>query len=389
MSAIQARMLKADCPQCGAKLEMASDELRENDGWARCGACGGVFDGFAAASVALAKASPVISASPGEPSAQPLQALEAREAPKGQDSVTATRIDHAEGSGSPQTKAVASAAEEASQSAEQIQELADWQIRAQARRQQRRLPGAEAPAAAPAPVALKGPEPVAKMDESGAGWSVRKPAPKKVEGAASKTSGWEPPRWMRGSEKDQQPAWSRWLFGRFSKSEALAEAGASPWERRQKRMAARWGALTVALAALAIGQGLWWGRQSIATERPEWRPALERACQKLGCEIGYKMAIDKVDLASADVSMLGSGVLAFRGLVRSEASFESAAPRLWLALEGANGETIASRVFDPIEWLGKPTLEAGEEAEAKVDFAPIKKQLGGYKALLVWGQPKR
>jgi hypothetical protein len=111
---------------------------------------------------------------------------------------------------------------------------------------------------------------------------------------------------------------------------------------------------------------------------------LEAACIPLHCIVGRAKAIAEVELEAAQVQVDSKGRLEFSGVLKSKAGYESEAPKLWLAIEGADGAQIAAKIFEPSEWLGAKTLAPRAEIESRMLLESMGES-SGFKASLVWG----
>jgi hypothetical protein len=150
----------------------------------------------------------------------------------------------------------------------------------------------------------------------------------------------------------------------------------------KKRIAAAAGCAL--LAACLVVQLALEQRSELASRLPWTRSALEAACVAAGCSVGRSKAVAEIELEGAQVQVDSTGRLEFSGVLRSKAGFESEAPKLWLAIEGADGSQIAAKVFEPAEWLGAKTIPARGEIEARMAMSPMGES-SGFKAILVWG----
>ena len=141
----------------------------------------------------------------------------------------------------------------------------------------------------------------------------------------------------------------------------------------------------VGLLSTSAAQGVFFYKEQIAAYHPQVRPFMERACKAMGCLVGLVQAKSELDLDGAQVLLDDQGRLIFTATLKSRAEIESQAPRLWLALEGEDGEVVAARTIEAEKWLGEKSIKPGQELEAKMTFPAIKESLSGFKARLIWG----
>ncbi|MDX1434977.1 MAG: DUF3426 domain-containing protein, partial [Gammaproteobacteria bacterium] len=87
-----------------------------------------------------------------------------------------------------------------------------------------------------------------------------------------------------------------------------------------------------------------------ARRYPQWRGAIERFCDFAG-----------------SVHPRYEGVLQIKATLVNVASFRQPYPKLRFTLFNVNGQTIATRTFEPAEYLGEP-LAAGERLPPRTPF---------------------
>ena len=151
---------------------------------------------------------------------------------------------------------------------------------------------------------------------------------------------------------------------------------------RVKNIFAAGGSVILALALVAqVGYSQ---RYEAYSRGPALRPMLDGMCRAMGCKVGFVLARDALSLEGADVRLDAKGGLVFSGSLKNAASYESKAPRLWVSIEGDDGEPLASRIYEPAEWLGAESIKAGSEREARMALKPLSQSPSGYKAELVF-----
>ncbi|MDX1528728.1 MAG: DUF3426 domain-containing protein, partial [Gammaproteobacteria bacterium] len=166
--------------------------------------------------------------------------------------------------------------------------------------------------------------------------------------------------------------------------EDLARAEAEKSGRRRSTM------LTVIalilLAALAV-QYAWFRPETILGAYPQTRPLLETFCVLTGCRVPDRRDPSKIQMLARDVRVHPGyeGALLVSATLVNAASHAQPYPRLQFSVFNVNGQTIASRVFEPEEYLspdldpkgnmspGKPLqiaieLIAPEEAAISYEF---------------------
>ena len=107
---------------------------------------------------------------------------------------------------------------------------------------------------------------------------------------------------------------------------------------------------------------------------PRWRPALERACDALGCQLPAWREPAAFNMLSRDVIATPdrSGVLRVQASIRNDARWPQPWPVLALSLSDANGRVLGARRFQPREYLGGAAqariLGAGQAAQLAFDI---------------------
>ncbi|MCW5653053.1 DUF3426 domain-containing protein [Hydrogenophaga sp.] len=177
----------------------------------------------------------------------------------------------------------------------------------------------------------------------------------------------------------------------------LDDAHAEPGFVRQARRRAFWQSpgmravlvlIALSLTALLAGQWVWHERDRLAAARPEWRPALQQACDVLGCRLAPVRRIDAVVIDSTALVRKLGNFYAFDLVLRNTASIPLAVPALELSLTDTRDGVIARRVFLPEEWPDAPALLPAQ-GSVTVNFS-LSLALGestpmaGYRALVFY-----
>jgi len=179
----------------------------------------------------------------------------------------------------------------------------------------------KAPAAAPAPREALRPEP-ASRDESPA------PAPSQAQPAHQE------PVALSMADATQFD---------FGPKAQTGRNGAGPW----------WTAATVFLILLLLLQGAYLFRTELARALPSARPALERACALVGCEVPYSREIEFITLEGSELQAVAGAqdVLKLSAVLRNRAAFPQAYPSIELTLTDETNVTVARRVLKPADYL--------------------------------------
>ncbi|MDX1431392.1 MAG: zinc-ribbon and DUF3426 domain-containing protein [Gammaproteobacteria bacterium] len=131
-------------------------------------------------------------------------------------------------------------------------------------------------------------------------------------------------------------------------------------EEQSARRAARrrnigYGAAAVALLALLAFQYLFFNPEDAAARYPQWRGAIESMCERIGCVLPERRDASRIRVLSRDVRVHPryEGVLQIKATLANAAPFRQPYPRVRFTLFNVNGQTIATRVFQPSEYLGR------------------------------------
>lgn len=134
-----------------------------------------------------------------------------------------------------------------------------------------------------------------------------------------------------------------------------------------------WTAATLVLIAVLLLQGLYLFRTELARALPAARPALERACALLACEVPYPREAEQISIESSDLQATpgAKDVLVLSAVLRNRATFPQAYPAIELTLTDAADVTVARRVLRPRDYLD---LSEGQSTSvfAAASEAPLK-----------------
>ena len=138
--------------------------------------------------------------------------------------------------------------------------------------------------------------------------------------------------------------------------EILREQG----EEQSARSAARkrnvgYGAAAASLLALLAFQYVFFMPDDAARRYPQWRGAIESMCERIGCVLPERRDPSRIRVLSRDVRLHPKfeGVLQIKATLANAAPFRQPYPRVRFTLFNVNGQTIATRVFQPSEYLGR------------------------------------
>ena len=342
--------LATRCPACGTVFRVAQAQLRESDGWVRCGRCNGVFN--------------------------------AAEAMFDVDSGAAVHLE-----GAPVEASLPPAELPAEAVADEAPTVTDWQA------------PAAPPAAAGTPAAPPWPghcpadsdgapgrqEP--RFDSApawaptGAGLSqreeplLRTPTPLPDDGLALVDPAWpalaDPSPGAAGATATGTAAPGTPSFMRAAEQAAL-------WRRPAVRSALGAAVVGLGLALAAQAAVLW--RDTLAARLPATEPALRALCRLAGCQVQPLRRLDALAVASSGLSRLdGSTLYRLQLVLHNRADTAVLMPALDLSVSDAAGKLVSRRVLQMAD-LGAPqaTLTAGQELPIKVLMSAGEQRIDGY-----------
>ncbi len=143
-----------------------------------------------------------------------------------------------------------------------------------------------------------------------------------------------------------------------SGAEAIPESLREDWQRLQTARAARLrnislGALALALLAALAVQYMWFEPEDLLRRFPQARAGVEAFCKRAGCLLPSARDPAKIQLLSRAVRAHPDyeGALLVSATFSNKAPWPQPFPYLRFSLYNVNGQTIASRVFSPRNYL--------------------------------------
>ena len=117
-----------------------------------------------------------------------------------------------------------------------------------------------------------------------------------------------------------------------------------------------YGVAALALLMLMAGQYVFFMPVDAARRYPQWRGAIESLCMQVGCVLPERRDPTRIRVVSRDVRVhpIYEGVLQIKATLTNAAPHRQPYPRVRFTLFNVNGQTIAARVFQPSEYLGRP-----------------------------------
>src|SRR5574340_1525003 len=106
------------------------------------------------------------------------------------------------------------------------------------------------------------------------------------------------------------------------------------------------------LLVVLLAQSAYFLRDTLVSQLPETRPALERMCALLGCTLSLPQNLVLLQIVGSDLQTEASGRLKLTLTLGNRASHAQAWPVLVLTLNDQHNRPLARRSFAPSEYLG-------------------------------------
>jgi len=126
--------------------------------------------------------------------------------------------------------------------------------------------------------------------------------------------------------------------------------------------------IALLLVLLALGQGIYATRSTLAQQYPQIKPHLAKACDWLKCEIALAHDVKQLSIEDTALtqSKIRTDVIKLSGTITNHGAYAQAYPELELSLTDANDIVILRRYLKPSEYVAQP--EAGITANSDVGF---------------------
>ena len=116
-----------------------------------------------------------------------------------------------------------------------------------------------------------------------------------------------------------------------------------------------YGVAALALLVLLAGQYVFFMPEDATRRYPQWRGAIESLCVQVGCVLPERRDPGRIRVVSRDVRVHPrlEGVMQIKATLTNSAPYRQPYPQVQFTLFNVNGQTIATRVFQPSEYLGR------------------------------------
>ena len=130
-----------------------------------------------------------------------------------------------------------------------------------------------------------------------------------------------------------------------------------------------YGVAALALLMLLAGQYVFFMPEDAARRYPQWRGAIESVCVRIGCVLAERRDPARIRVLSRDVRVHPryEGVMQIKATLSNVAPYRQPYPQVRFTLFNVNGQTIATRIFQPSEYLGR-AVAASARARPRTPF---------------------
>jgi predicted Zn finger-like uncharacterized protein len=149
--------------------------------------------------------------------------------------------------------------------------------------------------------------------------------------------------------------------------------------------------LCIGLGLLAAFQGIYFSRNKIAANYPQYKPALVQACQTLNCNIELSKNLDLLTIDDSDMQEddAHQNVIRFSSQLINNANIVQAYPKIELTLTDVEDKAVLRKQILPVEYLEKnKNINAGlapkDEVRINLAINVDKLAVAGYRVLLVY-----
>ena len=126
--------------------------------------------------------------------------------------------------------------------------------------------------------------------------------------------------------------------------------------------------IVILLVVLALAQGIYATRNTIAQQHPATQPYLAKACHWLKCEMALAHDVKQLSIEDTALtqSKIRTDVIKLSGTITNHSAYAQAYPELELSLSDANDIVILRRYLKPTEYVTQPAI--GIAANSDVGF---------------------
>ena len=180
----------------------------------------------------------------------------------------------------------------------------------------------------------------------------------------------------------EQPAYFDGISSKAKLKRKLPTNKFKPW---------LWLIAVAAALLIVIAQTLYFLRNQIAINYPQFKPVLTHACQLLNCKIALPKKIEFIVIDDSDMQEDAerSGLVYFSTSLMNTGSHTVAFPDLELTLTDTDEKPVLRRLFKPGEYLHKQLsaeqgFKAGMEIKVKLAITTSGMAVSGYRVFVTY-----
>ena len=152
-----------------------------------------------------------------------------------------------------------------------------------------------------------------------------------------------------------------------------------------------WRVGVLLLAIVLAGQAAYFFRSPIVSSYPEVRPYFSVACEWLSCTLPWNRDDNALKVESSDlIEEIGKpGRFLLTAIISNRAKTVQDYPYIELTLSDTNNQTLARRVLQPRDYLGRPVrrdegMAPGSESSLNLSLEASNSRAAGYHLLLFY-----
>ncbi len=128
-----------------------------------------------------------------------------------------------------------------------------------------------------------------------------------------------------------------------------------PWNRENSRTSIHWRGGLIFGLLFFIGQLVYFEGYTFS-QKPTFRPVLEKICAQLSCRLPAYKNLDEFTILQSSLSALPDHTHLFKAVISNQAAFTQTYPNITLTLLDYAGKPFTHRVFSAQEYLPKDSI---------------------------------
>ena len=155
-----------------------------------------------------------------------------------------------------------------------------------------------------------------------------------------------------------------------------------PWNQEKSSTSIRWRAGLIFGLLFFMGQLVYFEGYTFS-QKPTFRPVLEKICAHLNCPLPAYKNLDEFTILQSSLSALPDHTHLFRAVISNQAAFTQTYPNITLTLLDYAGKPFTHRVFRAQEYLPKDSITTSAmisdaTTEISLKIATPETKVGGH-----------